>query len=350
MSKAKTNTDKLRGLGDNGTVTVGNVNSEGATAGHVLTANGTGGATFEPVGITASVTSVNGLTGVVVLDKTHVGLGNVDNTSDLNKPISTATQTALDGKASSSHVHEGTAIKSTGAPSSSFLKSDGSGNAFWGSAPLTSAYNSVSDGVNPVAEANGDDILSFRSQDNKLSVTVGSNDLIWGDNVLFTVNEANLTLTNLGGTLSVAKGGTGATDASTARTNLGAASTGANSFSGTQDLNNNNLTEVKSILFNSEIDDGNSGAADTIDWSAGPLHKSTLTGNVTYTFAAPSGIGKLQIKLVQDGTGGKTVTWPSVTWVNSGGTAPTIRSAAGAITFVNFYYDGTTYYGLGSAG
>ena len=32
------------------------------------------------------------------LDKTAVGLGNVDNTSDLNKPISTATQTALDAK------------------------------------------------------------------------------------------------------------------------------------------------------------------------------------------------------------------------------------------------------------
>ncbi len=32
------------------------------------------------------------------LDKTSVGLGNVDNTSDLDKPISTATQTALDGK------------------------------------------------------------------------------------------------------------------------------------------------------------------------------------------------------------------------------------------------------------
>lgn len=32
------------------------------------------------------------------LDKTAVGLGNVDNTSDLNKPISTATQTALNGK------------------------------------------------------------------------------------------------------------------------------------------------------------------------------------------------------------------------------------------------------------
>jgi hypothetical protein len=32
------------------------------------------------------------------IDKAFVGLGNVDNTSDLNKPISTATQTALNAK------------------------------------------------------------------------------------------------------------------------------------------------------------------------------------------------------------------------------------------------------------
>lgn len=43
-----------------------------------------------------NVSSVNGQTGVVVIDKTSVGLGNVDNTSDVNKPVSTAQQTALD--------------------------------------------------------------------------------------------------------------------------------------------------------------------------------------------------------------------------------------------------------------
>lgn len=32
------------------------------------------------------------------ITKSHVGLGNVDNTSDINKPVSTAQQTALDGK------------------------------------------------------------------------------------------------------------------------------------------------------------------------------------------------------------------------------------------------------------
>lgn len=35
--------------------------------------------------------------------RTNLGLGNVDNTSDLNKGISIATQTALDGKASVSN-------------------------------------------------------------------------------------------------------------------------------------------------------------------------------------------------------------------------------------------------------
>jgi len=46
-----------------------------------------------------AVASVAGKTGVVTLDKTDVGLADVDNTSDTNKPISTATQAALDAKA-----------------------------------------------------------------------------------------------------------------------------------------------------------------------------------------------------------------------------------------------------------
>lgn len=52
-----------------------------------VSASGDGGST--------SVTSVNGATGDVTINKTTVALGNVDNTSDANKPISTATQTAI---------------------------------------------------------------------------------------------------------------------------------------------------------------------------------------------------------------------------------------------------------------
>lgn len=42
------------------------------------------------------------------LDKTAVGLANVDNTSDVNKPVSTATQTALNLKADKSLIDGGT--------------------------------------------------------------------------------------------------------------------------------------------------------------------------------------------------------------------------------------------------
>ena len=42
----------------------------------------------------------------------QVGLENVDNTSDIDKPISTAVQAALDGKASSSHKHSASDVTS----------------------------------------------------------------------------------------------------------------------------------------------------------------------------------------------------------------------------------------------
>ena len=46
-----------------------------------------------------------GFTGIVSgITKTMIGLGNVDNTSDLNKPISTAMQTALNSKEDLYHV------------------------------------------------------------------------------------------------------------------------------------------------------------------------------------------------------------------------------------------------------
>jgi hypothetical protein len=55
---------------------------------------------------TGGVASVNGQTGVVSLAKADVGLANVDNTSDANKPISSATQTALNDKADASTVSD----------------------------------------------------------------------------------------------------------------------------------------------------------------------------------------------------------------------------------------------------
>lgn len=51
-------------------------------------------ADWKPVVSSSDVTSVAGRTGVVTLTSADVGLGNVDNTSDVNKPVSTAQSTA----------------------------------------------------------------------------------------------------------------------------------------------------------------------------------------------------------------------------------------------------------------
>lgn len=64
-----------------------------------------------PSGGVGAVDSVNGHTGVVVLAKSDIGLTNVDNTSDANKPISTATQNALNLKADASAVTVALATK-----------------------------------------------------------------------------------------------------------------------------------------------------------------------------------------------------------------------------------------------
>lgn len=47
---------------------------------------------------TSRTVNSKALTSNITLDKSDVGLGNVDNTSDVNKPVSSATQTALNGK------------------------------------------------------------------------------------------------------------------------------------------------------------------------------------------------------------------------------------------------------------
>ena len=68
------------------------------------------GSTLNPKDIIAMKTCVNNVSSNsaswsnVVLEKADVGLGNVDNTSDANKPVSIATQTALDLKANQTSI------------------------------------------------------------------------------------------------------------------------------------------------------------------------------------------------------------------------------------------------------
>lgn len=76
-----------------GTTTIDGQNDWGV--GDWIVSNGTA---WDKIDNSETVQSVAGKTGVVTLVKGDVGLGNVDNTSDANKPVSTAQQTALDLK------------------------------------------------------------------------------------------------------------------------------------------------------------------------------------------------------------------------------------------------------------
>jgi hypothetical protein len=69
--------------------------SETFTVGDYVIYNGS---TWEKSDTTDAVASVAGRTGNVTLSKSDVGLSNVDDTSDANKPVSSATQTALNAK------------------------------------------------------------------------------------------------------------------------------------------------------------------------------------------------------------------------------------------------------------
>lgn len=92
------------------------------------------------------------------------------------------------------------------------------------------------------------------------------------------------------------------------------------------------------------VDDGDSGAADTIDWSTGNLHRSKLTANCTYTFSNPATGASYVLEVLQDATGSRTVTWPAaVVWDN--GVTPTLTTTANKKDVFVFLYNGAKYLG-----
>ena len=96
-------------------------------------------------------------------DKTLVGLGNVDNTSDLNKPISTATQTALDTKLSiESQSTTGTAISFSTDKVYGTLNTPETGN-------ITADVTNANLGVTNIIIHNSGTVPTFGSEFKKLS-------------------------------------------------------------------------------------------------------------------------------------------------------------------------------------
>lgn len=98
----------------------------------------------------------------------------------------------------------------------------------------------------------------------------------------------------------------------------------------------------------SEYDNGNSGASFSVNWSNGVFQKLTLTNSCVLTFTNPI-VDMLQIKLVQDGAGNRTVTFP-INCLWEGGNPPILSVIPNSIDIITFYYDGTNYFGSANIG
>lgn len=94
------------------------------------------------------------------------------------------------------------------------------------------------------------------------------------------------------------------------------------------------------------FDDGSCGAADTVDWNAGQVHKIALSAaTCTLTLSNPiSGAITYELAVAQDITGSRLVTWPaSILWAGAG--APTLSTGASDIDYIFLKWNGTNYLG-----
>lgn len=123
--------------------------------------------------------------------------------------------------------------------------------------------------------------------------------------------------------------------------------------SDSQTLTNKTLTSptISDATFNDgyteEYFTANTGTSYTIDLANGTVQKLTLTGNCTFTFPTATAGKSFMLLLTQDGTGSRTVTWPTgsnrVRW--PGSTSPTITATAGRMDKYVFTADGTQWLG-----
>lgn len=111
----------------------------------------------------------------------------------------------------------------------------------------------------------------------------------------------------------------------------------------------NDITLVKSkfktISSTVEYDNGNSGAAKTIDFNNGKRQKLTLTDNCTLTFTAVAGSNltfTTLLKIIQDGTGNWNLTFPVGTEFPNGAFT-FLAGTANQKCLLGIAFNGTTY-------
>jgi len=148
--------------------------------------------------------------------------------------------------------------------------------------------------------------------------------------------------------LAIADGGTGSSTAAGALSNFGLTATAAE-LNYTDGVTSNIQTQLDAKLSSTNptitgtaIEDiyALSGTTPALEPDNGSIQTWTLTGNSTPTdgFSA----GQAVTLMINDGTA-YTITWPTMTWVNNGGTAPTL--ATSGYTVIALWKVSTTLYG-----
>lgn len=83
------------------------------------------------------------------------------------------------------------------------------------------------------------------------------------------------------------------------------------------------------------------GATIAVDWSLCDIARVTLTGNPTFTFAGAVDGQSCILEITQDGTGSRTVTFPtSVRW-STDLPLPTLTTTASKMDRIGFLYNGS---------
>jgi hypothetical protein len=300
------------------------------------------------------VQSVNSNIGVVVLTKTDIGLSNVDNTSDANKPVSTAQQTALDGKVDENAAitgatktkitYDAKGLVTAGADATTADIASSSDKRYLTDAQLVVVGNTSGTNSGNQTLANTSDSTSHTTT---LSATGGSVKLVEGSGITLTT-----TGTTADGIITIAS--TGGGGGSGTVTNVSALTLGTTGSDLSSTVANSTTTPVITLNV-PNASAANRGALTSTDWSTfngkqAALVSGTNIKTVNSTSLLGSGDVAVQATLVS-GTNIKTINGSTILGSGNLTVTSSPSGVSGAVQFsdgsalssdaTNFFWDNT---------